>query len=410
MTAQHKKYILVVEDEEDLLYSMKLTLIKEGFAVVTAENGRKGLDLFKSAFQKGRPFDLVITDIQMPDMTGIELLMKIQQHAAQTPTLVITGYGDKETVIELMRLGCLDYLDKPFKPDIFVKHVRAALERHSNRQQATDKKIHRLEKEAEDYESQLVYYRNTLEKIEQQFSSAKGAYRELVHIDKNTCPLPVAWKLKQFAELGGDYFDVKHGEQGCDILVADVSGHDMGASYHAVLLKAFFEENARTGNDGNTFFQLLNRQLLGHQTGGRMVTATFIRIAPDFSSGEIVCAGHPAMIRVRPKPASLLSFHLTGDVLGIHQTVRFEKRRFQLKPGDRYFVYTDGILSAPRIDGETGGKRKLSQNGLQQMIRNHRDKPLAPMITAVWDDVLAFCHFKPVDDMLLFGFEIPGNT
>lgn len=399
--------ILLVEDEDDLLYSMQLILERKGYSVTTAQNGREALAKFREALKKKKPFHLVITDIQMPDLTGTELVQKIYELEAETPTLVITGYGSKEVVVDLMRLGCRDYLEKPFLPSTFLKRILNVLERSRARREVVEDKIRQFKKEAGDYETQLAYYRSTLEKFQKQFKSAKGTYENLIHIKKENFTLPLVWRLRQYAELGGDYFDVKHTPWGCDILLADVTGHDMGASYHTILIKAFFEENSRTGNDGVTFFNLLNRQLLEHHGPRRIITAIFIRLHHGNKEGEVLSAGHPTLLRMRKRSSSPFAFKLSGDVLGVHENVRFEKRRFLLKPGDRYFAHTDGILGAAQVDGATGKKYKLGQEGLERLIAETGLQPLETTVDSLWNKIMEFCRYKPGDDMLLLGFEIP---
>jgi len=409
---KRKSRVLIVEDEHDLLYSMNLILIKAGFEVSKASNGKEALDIFKIAFDKGEPFDLVVTDIQMPDLTGTELIVKIQEMEKETPILVITGYGSKDLVIELMRLGCLDYLDKPFQPSEFIEHINQVLEKYSAKLESREIHLKQLQKEKIDYERQLAYYRNSLEKYEKELKSAKGVYENLVQVKKDAIDFPVAWRLRQYAELGGDFLDVNKTPTGFDILVADVSGHDIGASYHTVLLKAFFEENKRTGLDGNTFFNLLNRQLLESKGSGRIITAIFVRINTEYLNGEVVSAGHPSLIRMRNSQETPFPFQLTGDVLGIHDDVHFETRQFDLKPGDRYFLFSDGIIDCCSIDGITGRKQKLTASGLEQLIKKNNLKSLEESLQLIWEDILAFCHYKPADDMILFAFEIPkkGET
>jgi phosphoserine phosphatase RsbU/P len=399
--------ILVVEDESMLLDSIQISLERVGFQVTTAQNGLEGLQRFTDAWQQNKPFHLIITDIQMPDMTGTELITAVQEIIPDMPTLVITGFGDKETVIGLMRLGCLDYLDKPFTAPNLLECIENVLEKFRTRRETSEMKIRQLKKEAEDYESQLSYYRRTLDRYQKQFKSAHGTYKNLIQVNKEDCPLHITWRIRQYQDLGGDYFDIKSSSNRCDILVADVSGHDMGASYHTVLLKAFFEENNRHGNDGTTFFNLLNRQLLQYHVSERIVTAIFIRLSFNHMKGEVISAGHPTLIRVSKNHATPFAFALCGDVLGVHDSVGFDKRQFNLKPGDRYFVYTDGVPNATKINGTTGKKQKLSQEGLQQLIQQHNQDPLEQTVQSIWDRILHFCHYKPADDMLLVGFEIP---
>ena len=101
--------ILVVDDEANMRTLLGMILRKEGHQVIFGENGLKGWEVF----QKENP-DVVIQDIRMPQMGGIELLKKIKEVSPQTPVVVITAYSDWENAVEAMRLGAFDYIKKPF--------------------------------------------------------------------------------------------------------------------------------------------------------------------------------------------------------------------------------------------------------------------------------------------------------
>lgn len=76
-------------------------------------------------------FDLLITDIQMPGMTGLELINEVNLMGINLPILVITNYGTRKLIIELMREGCMDYLDKPFTTKEFTNRVARVLKKNN---------------------------------------------------------------------------------------------------------------------------------------------------------------------------------------------------------------------------------------------------------------------------------------
>lgn len=112
--------ILVVDDEILIRDFLADVLRKKNLEVYTAENGKKALALIKE-----QVFDVVITDMKMPDLTGIELLHKIKEISPQTIVIVITAYGSVENAVEAMRLGAFNYIIKPFSPDT----IEAVLEK-----------------------------------------------------------------------------------------------------------------------------------------------------------------------------------------------------------------------------------------------------------------------------------------
>jgi two-component system, NtrC family, response regulator PilR len=118
--------ILVVDDEESIREFFEIMLKREGYEVVTAANGVEGLEKLKKS-----SFDLVISDIQMPEMSGIELLGKVKEADPEMPMVMITAFGSTETAIEAMKLGAHDYVQKPFKLDEVKIIIRNALEKRS---------------------------------------------------------------------------------------------------------------------------------------------------------------------------------------------------------------------------------------------------------------------------------------
>lgn len=122
------RHILLVDDEVDFLFSASVALRKAGFRVSVAENGREALfNLLDS--QKGTdPFDLLVVDIRMPGMTGVELINTVQRCGICTPFCAITGFHDRNLASDLERSGCLDVIEKPFEPEELVRRVKAILE------------------------------------------------------------------------------------------------------------------------------------------------------------------------------------------------------------------------------------------------------------------------------------------
>ncbi|MDD8012060.1 MAG: sigma-54 dependent transcriptional regulator [Acidobacteriota bacterium] len=118
--------ILVVDDDRSLRNMLSFVLSKEGFQVVEAENG---LDALKKL--KGAKFDLVVSDIRMPDLNGIELLKRIKTHDPDLPVIMITAYAATHDAIEAMKLGAEDYIMKPFNLDELKIIINKSLHKKS---------------------------------------------------------------------------------------------------------------------------------------------------------------------------------------------------------------------------------------------------------------------------------------
>jgi DNA-binding NtrC family response regulator len=115
--------VLVVDDEQIIRESLSFILQKEGYEVEDAPNGQEA---YKKVAEN--PPDIVITDIEMPGMKGVELLEKISQVSPQTFVIIITAYGSIETAIKALRMGAYDYILKPLDFDELVLRLRRLLE------------------------------------------------------------------------------------------------------------------------------------------------------------------------------------------------------------------------------------------------------------------------------------------
>lgn len=117
-----KSRVLVVDDEESIREFLEIMLRKEGYEVTCAEDGQKALDIIKK-----KSVDLVISDLQMPNMTGIELLRQVRDQYPELLFMMITAFGTTETAVEAMKLGAYDYITKPFKIDEVRINIANAL-------------------------------------------------------------------------------------------------------------------------------------------------------------------------------------------------------------------------------------------------------------------------------------------
>jgi len=122
--------ILVVDDERSMRELMAIVLRREGYDVLLAENGRSAIDLLQR-----EPVDLLISDIKMPDVSGVEVLRAAKAVDRDILGIMITAFASTETAVEAMRLGACDYLSKPFDVDLLKMKVREKIESRELRQE-----------------------------------------------------------------------------------------------------------------------------------------------------------------------------------------------------------------------------------------------------------------------------------
>ena len=151
--------ILVIDDELIMRDGCTRILSKEGWSVITAENGQQGLDLIRS---RPEEIDVILLDLMMPGMSGMEVLDQIRMVNANLLVIVITGYATVESAVEAMKKGAYDFIPKPFTPDQLRIVARRALEKRA------------LQKEAE-------FLRREREKSLRDIATEKSKIRTIIH-------------------------------------------------------------------------------------------------------------------------------------------------------------------------------------------------------------------------------------
>jgi DNA-binding NtrC family response regulator len=121
----HGVKILVVDDDNELADSLAEYLSNLGYSAVAAYSGREGLNRFENG-----TFQLIITDLKMPDMDGFKLLEAVKARDSQAVVVVITGHGTIESAVKAIRDGAYDFITKPFKMEELEVIIDRALERY----------------------------------------------------------------------------------------------------------------------------------------------------------------------------------------------------------------------------------------------------------------------------------------
>ncbi|MGM0603074.1 MAG: response regulator [Bacillota bacterium] len=151
------KKILIVDDEKNIRLTLKTALKNAGYEVETAVNGEDGL-----AKVKEDDFPVILLDMKMPGIDGIQFLQELNNKEIETKVIMITGYGSVETAVETLKLGAIDYLRKPFKPEEIIEIVEDVFKRYE---------LENTEKEVESFEDYIILAKNAINK--RNFSKAK---------------------------------------------------------------------------------------------------------------------------------------------------------------------------------------------------------------------------------------------
>ncbi|ACL25100.1 two component transcriptional regulator, winged helix family [Chloroflexus aggregans DSM 9485] len=133
MTMTNQPRVLVVDDEQNIRLTLNALLSRAGYAVTTAATGEEAVELFER-----ESFDLMLVDLQMPGMKGMEVVAKVREAGHDAIIIVLTGHGSLDSAIEGIRYGIFDYLLKTSDPNQILARVAAGLEERAARRRQSD--------------------------------------------------------------------------------------------------------------------------------------------------------------------------------------------------------------------------------------------------------------------------------
>ena len=234
---------LVVEDSDDMRDLMKLTLEEPGYETLTAANGREALKYIEDS----RKFiDLVITDVQMPEVTGHEILAAVRAARGETPVIVVTAYGSVEQAVSMVKNGAFQYLTKPFKKEKLLGLVEKALEISApHREQA------RLRKESPSKPAHIIGSSKPMRELYDQISNASRSMSTvLITGESGTGKELVARAIHEASGRSGDFVPVNCAAIPSELIESEFFGHTGGAFTGAKGMRPGLFEAA----DGGTIF------------------------------------------------------------------------------------------------------------------------------------------------------------
>ena len=144
-------HILVMEDEPSVAKGLEMILREEGYTVDLADTGELAMEAFKQ-----QRFDLLVADLRLPGIDGMEVVKQVKAEKPETEVIVITGYGTTAKAVTAMKLGVHDFLPKPFTEDQIMTAIDEALKKH------TAKPVENVIKKAETEEEKLIQRREVL--------------------------------------------------------------------------------------------------------------------------------------------------------------------------------------------------------------------------------------------------------
>lgn len=233
-------HILIIDDERPIRSTLREILEYEKYKVSDAENGEEGLKLIEK-----KKFDLVLCDIKMPKMDGIEVLEKVMEKQSDLPVVMISGHGNIETAVEAIKMGAFDFIAKPLDLNRLLVTVRNALDKNDLVEETKQlrKKVHQSKLNDIIGESAAILeVKKMIEKV------APTDARVLITGSNGTGKELVARNLHQNSERKkGPFIEVNCAAIPSELIESELFGHEKGAFTSAVKQKKGKFEQAQGG-------------------------------------------------------------------------------------------------------------------------------------------------------------------
>ncbi len=336
------KKILVVDDEPDLelllRQKFRRKVRRREIELVFAGNGVEALD----KLNEQEDIDMVLSDINMPEMDGLTLLSQINSLDLDLRAVIVTAYGDMENIRTAMNRGAFDFLTKPINFDDLETTI--------------DKTIRHLEvmREALRSRDELVALRQELGVAAQmQDSILPKVFPE--HPQYGL----YAW-MTPAKEVGGDFYDFFPVEDDrFAVVVADVSGKGVPAALFMMVSRTLVKGSALGEREPVKCITEVNQLLYEQNKESMFVTMFYAVLDPASGLLQYVNGGHNLPCLVKPSGEVTWLPGDSGIVLGVIDEFPYQQHSMQLEEGDVVFFYTDGVTEAMDEAGNQFGDDTL---------------------------------------------------
>lgn len=364
--------LLVVDDEPLNIHVLKGIFSKSGYRILTAESGLAALEIARAE----RP-DLILLDVMMPEMSGFDTCRELRRDAGteHIPVIFVTCLAEDCHKLEGLDLGAVDYITKPFRALEVVARVRSHLDFKRRQGSIIDQQAERL-------------------------GQIQAAQMALLVRPEEAPEARFQVRFLPILEAGGDFYDViDFGDGRSAYFIADVSGHDLGASFLTSSLKALFRQHALPGRGALETLEEMNRILFAITTEETYLTAAYLRLDRSAGTYELCSAGHP------PAYAALSGQFAElgpgGTPLGLFAEFDAEPLAGSVRPGDRIFLYTDGLAQGVGRGHAIG---EPWRNAFAEALARCQGLPLVAAVPELAQRLLD--GVAPADDVLLLGLEV----
>ena len=368
--------ILVVDDEPDLeplvLQRMRRRIRSGQYSFVFARNGVEALDVLREE----EDVDMVISDINMPQMDGLTLLEQIPKVDPNVRSIIISAYGDMKNIRTAMNRGAFDFVTKPLDFDDLQITIERTL-------------AHLVEwREA-------LSSRDRLVSLENELGVASNIQQSILPtLFPKGEDFSIFASMEPAKEVGGDFYDIiRLDRDRIGIAIADVSDKGVPAALFMMSSRTWLKGAAIGNYEPGAVLKEVNDLLC--EGNDAMMFVTLLYGVYDPATGNLTYAngGHTAPY-VRRADGSVISLPFTGGVaMGVLEGLDYEQETFQLQPGDAVFFYSDGVSEAMNENGEEFGVDRMAD----VLAANPAQNPEA-INNAIFEGVRAFAGDTPQSD------------
>ena len=397
----HNNKVLFVDDESDLLVSYEL-ILRKNFNVHTAESGEEGI----KKIEDDGPFATVVADYNMPGMNGIEFLSEVKKLSPYSVRIILTSSDDVRTAADAVNeTNIFRFLTKPITHEKLRLAIDASVEQY--RLIMAEQELNRKLKEA-------------YEQIKEDLRAAARVQQHLLpkkNLDLSGISFDAIFIPSEF--LSGDnysYFKLDSNHIGFYLL--DVSGHGIPAAMNSFALSNYLTTNTQKDtplmvydNELSDYkiippdkvLEKLNERFM---TSGRNInyfTMVYGVINLTKRTLSIVHAAHPPSFLIKSS-GEVKTLGARNFPLGVFPDAEFRTEYYDVEPGDRLLIYSDGVTECKNQEGEL-----FSENRLEEFLVNNKSNPSQDIIKDL-ENTLRNWHVEESfqDDLTFFIVEFSG--
>lgn len=392
--------VLIAEDDAVSRRVLRRFLEKWGYEVSEAEDGERAWQLFQK-----EQFGVLVTDWMMPRCDGVELVRRVRglETPEYTYVILLTAKSEKEDLVEGIEAGADDFVSKPFDRGELEARLRAGA------------RVVELERDLAVRNEQL---KATNERVRRDLRAAAKLQEAVLPKGFPTFgDVAFSWVFQPCDELAGDFLNYfRLDESHVGLYVLDVSGHGVAAALLSVTLSRLLSPVPDQASLVKRFSSAsqryhivppvevaehLNRRFLMEQNPERFCTLLYGVL--DLSSHELryVCAGHPGPIHV-PAHGDVAAVENFALPIGIEEEPAYEENVLQLSSGDRFYLYSDGL-----VDTANESHDRFEDHRLLAVIEEARKADLHDSIGLVMQRVEAWHGGSGAnDDISMLAIEV----